>query len=155
MLGCDRNHVIAAVAAGVRRALDRQVVRLGRAAGEDDFAGGCADERGDLASGAANGLVSLPPIRVLPARGIAELLGEVRQHRLEHARIDRCRGVVVEIDRLCHGQSFLVKAIGEVSAGIGMTGTSDEISCSEQVASAETMRSRMRQSGSRTLHFAY
>jgi hypothetical protein len=38
---------------------------------------------------------------------------------------------------------------------IGISGTSDEISCSEQVSSAETIRSRMRQSGSRTLHFEY
>ena len=35
------------------------------------------------------------------------------------------------------------------------SGTSEDTSCSEQVDSAETMRSRMRHSGSRTLHFAY
>ena len=52
-------------------------------------------------------------------------------------------------------QSFLVNAIGADDPAGGMSGTSDEISCSEQVASAEMMRSRIRQSGSRTLHFAY
>ena len=43
----------------------------------------------------------------------------------------------------------------EVVAAIGTTTTSDEISCSEHVDSAEMMRSRIRHNGSRTLHFAY
>ena len=52
-------------------------------------------------------------------------------------------------------QAFLVNAIGAGTPTRGMSGTSEEISWSEQLSSAEMMRSRMRQSGSRTLHFAY
>ena len=52
-------------------------------------------------------------------------------------------------------QAFLVNAIGADTPTMGISGTSEEISWSEQVSSAEMMRSRIRQSGSRTLHFAY
>src|SRR5262249_49932597 len=33
------------------------------------------------------------------AMRIAELLGEIGQHRFEHARIERCRRLIVEINR--------------------------------------------------------
>ena len=102
VLGHHRHDVVAAFAAGVRRALDRQVVRLGRAAREYNLARRRADERGDFPAGTNDSLVGLPAVGVLAAGRIAEALGEVRQHRLEHTRIDRCRGVVVEIDRLRH-----------------------------------------------------
>ena len=175
MLGHHRHDVVAAVAAGVRRALDRQIVRFGRAAREDDLARRRADERGDFAARANNGLVRVPAVGVLAAGGIAEVFGEVRQHRLEHAGVDRRGGVIVEVDGLRHcgtrlvgdcelcigrygrlppgNQSFRVNAIGAETPAKGISGTSDEISCSEHVSSAEMMRSRMRQSGSRTLHF--
>ena len=45
--------------------------------------------------------------------------------------------------------------MGDATPASGISGTSDEISCSEHVSSAVMMRSRIRQSGSRTLHFAY
>ena len=102
VLGRHRDDVIAAVAAGVRRALDRQVVRFGGAAREHDLAGRRADERRDLGAGTNDRLVRMPAVRVLAARRIAEVFGEVRQHRLEHARVDRCRGVIIEVDGLRH-----------------------------------------------------
>jgi hypothetical protein len=37
---------------------------------------------------------------MLPARGVAEALGEVREHRLDDARIARRRGVGIEVKRL-------------------------------------------------------
>jgi hypothetical protein len=49
-------------------------------------------------------------------------------------------------------QSFLVNTIGAAGS---VRCASDDTSCSEQVESAERIRSRMRHSGSRTLHLAY
>ena len=46
-----------------------------------------------------------PAEPVAAAGGVAEFLTEVRQHRLEHARIDRRRGVVIEIYRGLDGHS--------------------------------------------------
>ena len=43
-------------------------------------------------------LLGLPAEGVVAAGGVAERLGEVRQHRLDHPRIDRRRGVVVHVD---------------------------------------------------------
>jgi hypothetical protein len=34
---------------------------------------------------------------VAAARGVAELLGEVRHHRLEHARVERRGRLVIEV----------------------------------------------------------
>ena len=39
---------------------------------------------------------------MLPARRIAEPFGEIWEHRLEHARVNRRGGVVIEIDRTAH-----------------------------------------------------
>ena len=49
-----------------------------------------------------DGLAGLPAERMIPARRVAEVLREKRQHGIEHARIDRSRRVGVEIDGV-HG----------------------------------------------------
>ena len=81
---------------GDRDALDREVVRLGAARGEDDVAGAEAEharharpgvgER--LGRGFADGVV---------ARRVAEPVGEERHHRLEHLGPHRTRRGVVEV----------------------------------------------------------
>ena len=47
-------------------------------------------------------LLRLPAVGVAAARRVAEALGEPRQHRLEHPRIERRRRVVVHVDRTRH-----------------------------------------------------
>ena len=42
-----------------------------------------ADQLGDLLAGVLDRLLGLPAERVVPARGVAELAGEIRQHRFE------------------------------------------------------------------------
>src|SRR5262249_51260896 len=54
-----------------------------------------------------DGLFRLPPEAVAAARRVPELLGEVRQHRIEHARIHRRCGLMIQVDRLSHLYSFL------------------------------------------------
>ena len=100
VLGCDVTHVIAAVAAGVRRALDGEVVRLGRAAGEDDLARRRADERGDLGARALDRFLRLPAERVLAARGLPNSSVKYGSIASRTRRIDRRGGVVVEVDGL-------------------------------------------------------
>ena len=103
VLGRHRDQVIAALAQRVGRALDRQVVRLGRAAREADFSGASADQLGDLNPRRIHGVLGIPPVLVLAACRIAEALREIRQHGLEHAGIDGGGGVIVEADRAGHG----------------------------------------------------
>ena len=104
VLGDCRDDVVALLAIHAGDALDRQVVRFGRAAREDDFLRVGADQIGDLLAGFFDRFLRLPPERMVAAGGIAEVLGEVGHHRLEHARIDRRGRVIVHVDRKldCH-----------------------------------------------------
>src|SRR5437764_7744217 len=51
-------------------------------------------------------LLRLPAERVRAARRVAEELGEVRDHLLRHARIDRRGRGIVEVDRQLHAATF-------------------------------------------------
>ncbi len=104
VLGGGGDDVVAAIAQRVGDAFERQVVGLGRAAGEDDLPGRCADEVGDLGPRRVHRLLRVPAVGVLAARGIAEVLGEKRQHRLEHARVNRRRRVIVQVDGSSHAR---------------------------------------------------
>ena len=79
-------------------ALDRQVVRFGGAAGEDDVLVRRADHRGDLAPRRVDGVAGPPAGGVIEAGRVADLVAQQRQHRVEHARIDRRGGVGVQVD---------------------------------------------------------
>ena len=86
VLGDLGDDVVAALAVHLGDALDGEVVALGGAGGEDDLLGGGADELGDLLAGDLDRLLRLPAELVVAAGGVAELAGEVRHHRLQHAR---------------------------------------------------------------------
>src|SRR4029078_7774710 len=91
--------VIALVAIELGDALDGEVVALGRAAGADDLlAALVADDLRALLARVLDHLLGFPSETMIAAGSVAELLGEVGQHSLDHARIDRGRGVVVEGD---------------------------------------------------------
>ena len=53
-----------------------------------------------LLAGLVDGLLGLPAEGVVAAGGVAEVLGEVRQHRFQHPRVDRGGGVVVHVNRV-------------------------------------------------------
>ena len=97
-----RDDVIALLAVHLRDALDRQVVRFGRAAREDDFLRAGANQIGHLLAGSLHRLLGFPAERVVAAGGVAEVLCEVRRHRLEHPWVDGRRGVVVHVNRKLH-----------------------------------------------------
>ena len=98
VLGGDSDDLVAPGVAP-RRALDGEVVGLGRARGEDDVARGRADQRGDLAARGLDRVLRRPAMGVLARMRIAERPREIRQHGLHHPRIGGGRGLIVEIDR--------------------------------------------------------
>ena len=174
VLGDARDDVVALLAVHLGDALDREVVRLGRAAGEDDLLRVRADQIGDLLARLLDRLFGFPAERMVAAGGVAEVLGEVRQHRLDDARIDRRRRVIVHVDRKLDGHCCLSRSAGLTArlcamssrrpsqmrvqapprasdAGAGGSAASSAIVHSP---SAARIRSRTRHSGSRTLHFA-
>jgi len=94
-LGDDDVVALAPVAHGV--ADQGEVVRLGRARGEDDLGRLGADEAGDAGAGLLEGGRG----RVADAvqrRGVAEVLREVGQHGLDDPRVDGLGGLVVGVD---------------------------------------------------------
>ena len=97
--GADhRAHRAALVPGRQRGADDREVVRLGAARGEDHLVRLGADGLRDLAPRLLDAGPGRPAEPV-GARGVAEgLLGEVREHRLQHLGADRGGGGVVEVD---------------------------------------------------------
>jgi len=99
-----RRHQVAALRArGANHALDRQVVALRRAAGKHDLAGlGGPDRRRNTLARIFDGGLGSPAVGMGAARSVAELLVEVREHRLDHAGIHWGGGVVVEIDGGLH-----------------------------------------------------
>ena len=107
VLGDRGDDVVALLAVHLGDALDREVVGLGRAAREDDFLRVRADEIGDLLARLLDRLFGFPAERMVAAGGVAEVLGEIRQHRLDDARIDRRRRVIVHVDRKLDCHRFL------------------------------------------------
>ena len=102
VLGHLGDDVITLLLVHVGDALEGKVDRLGRAGGEDDFGRAGADQVADLLPGLADGVIRLPPERVVPARGVPELLREVGNHRVHHPRIRPGRGIVVHVNRQFH-----------------------------------------------------
>jgi hypothetical protein len=103
MLGCHRDDVGAATCAGAprsQRTLQGEVVALGGPAREDDLAGILgADRRRHALAGRLDRPLSAPTVAMRSTGRVPEVLGEERQHRLEHARVHRGGRVVVEVDQ--------------------------------------------------------
>jgi hypothetical protein len=92
-----------------RRADDRVVVGLGAAAGENDGPGAGAQQFRGLGAG----LVDRRPGATaggVAARGIGAAFAQPRQHGLEHARVERCRRVVVQIEQVRAGHDDGLRA---------------------------------------------
>src|SRR5690606_1968537 len=99
VLGLDRDDVLAAGLVEVRRALEREVVRFGRAGGPDDLARVGADQFGHLDAGLFDGLFGFPAISMRAGGGVAEVLTQPRDHGVDDARVHRGGGAVVHVNR--------------------------------------------------------
>ena len=101
----DRDEVLALVLVEVRGALQREVDRLGRAGRPHELLRVAAHERRDVLARLLDRGFRRPPERVRARRRVAELVREVLDHLLGHARVDRRGRGVVEVDRQFHGQT--------------------------------------------------
>jgi len=90
---------------------DGVIVGFGAAAGEDDFLGTRADERGDLFTGRFDSGASALA-RSVDGGSIGEFAGEIGQHNVEHFRLDGCGGVEIEIDAI-HKATHRILPAGE------------------------------------------
>mmetsp|Transcript_10996 Transcript_10996/g.16409 ORF Transcript_10996/g.16409 Transcript_10996/m.16409 type:complete len:425 (+) Transcript_10996:543-1817(+) len=94
-----RDHVVLLRLVEARHPLDRHVVRLRRAGGEDDLLRVCADERGHLPAGGLHNVRRLPAVRVRLRVRVAVHACQVGEHCVERSRVERSRRLRVEIYR--------------------------------------------------------
>jgi hypothetical protein len=100
VLGHRGDDVVLAVLVELGDAADREVVRFGGARGEDHFLLVGADQLRDLAARLLDALLRLPAVGVASRVRVAELVGEVRHHRFQHARVHRRGCLIIQVDRL-------------------------------------------------------
>ena len=117
VLGLHRDEVLALVLVEVRRALEREVDRLGRTRRPHELLRIAVHERGDVLARLLDRGFGVPAVLVRARRRVAEVLGEPRDHLLGHARVDRRRRRVVEVDRPLGALSG-VHVSGLVESGI-------------------------------------
>ncbi|PON92143.1 hypothetical protein TorRG33x02_119620 [Trema orientale] len=99
VLGLGGDHVALLLLVEVHDALDGDVVALGGAGGEDDLLRRRADEIGHLGARGLHRLVRLPPVHVGPGVRVS-VLGHIKgQHGVENPRVDRRRGLHIQIER--------------------------------------------------------
>jgi hypothetical protein len=79
---------------------------------ENDFACVAANQRRYLAASPLDGVVRPTTVDV-PTRRIAEMFSQVRQHDIDDLRLQRCRRVVIEVNRICgvHHPHFSVRRL--------------------------------------------
>ena len=78
VLGGGGDDVVALFGIHLGHAFERQVVRFGGAAGENDLFRGGADQVRDLFAGLLDGFFRFPAETVIAAGGVAENVGEIR-----------------------------------------------------------------------------
>ena len=88
------------------RALDEQIVGFRTPAGERDLGSVRANCRRHLFACLVDGPACGPPVFV-PTGGVAEVVAAPRQHGFPNDRIDRCRRVMIKIDRCRHRYPML------------------------------------------------
>ena len=82
------------------------VICFRAAACKNDFLGTRANQRGDLFACRFHRGARLLS-KGVNRSGIAELARQIRQHRVEHFRLDRRGGIVVQIDAI-HGRAIRI-----------------------------------------------
>ena len=102
MFGLAGDDVVAALTIFSGGANESKIVGFGCTAGPDDLLGLGADELSDLAACRLNGGFDGGTERVRQAGGITKMLIEIRQHGLEHLRVEWGGGCVVEINGILH-----------------------------------------------------
>ena len=98
VLSLHRNDVLATFGVKTGGPFDRKVVGLRGARRPDDFTGICVNEGRDLVAGALDGLFGFPSVGMATGSRVSEMLEKPGHHLVDHTRIHRGRGRVVEIN---------------------------------------------------------
>ena len=106
MLDLRGDDVVAVGSPGERHALDRQVVALGAAAGEQDLARAAVEHLGDRVARLVQRSAGDAAMAV-QARRVAPALAEIRQHRLEDTLVEGRCGGVIQVRQAGHRRSNL------------------------------------------------
>jgi hypothetical protein len=115
----DRRDDVALPLERLRHTTDGEVVRLRAARREHDLVGVAAEERRDLLPRLGDRRAGARAVH-MPARGVAEVLAQVRQHRGDDLGQERRRRVVVEVDRVVrHGRDSGLSAANARNAAPG------------------------------------
>jgi hypothetical protein len=93
----DDMRALAGLALRQRNTLDRQVIGLRSAAGEDDLLAAGSQHSGDSLAGLVERL-ERSPTEAVDARRVAEAFAEVGQHRRDNLLVDRRGRGVIQID---------------------------------------------------------
>ncbi|MNX50585.1 hypothetical protein D3C86_812180 [compost metagenome] len=99
VLGLQGDQVLALALVEVGRALERQVDRLGGARRPDDLTRVGVDQVGHLAARLLDRLFGFPAPGVAARCRVAEMFAQPGNHGVDHTRVDRRGGAVIEIDR--------------------------------------------------------
>ena len=102
VLGRRGNEMVSLVAVCPGNAFERQVVGFGSPAGKDNFFRCGIDQRCYLLACRLHRFLGFPAIAVRATGGIAEFVGEVGHHGVEHRRSERRGGVMIEVNRSLH-----------------------------------------------------
>ncbi len=97
VLNSRGDDMVALAIAGINGAFQRGVIRLGTAAGEDNFLIVGAQERRYAGSCFLNGFSGVLPADIDTGR-ISKRIGKVGKHRLNDVRMSRCSGGIVKVD---------------------------------------------------------
>ena len=105
MLGRYGDDVIALFRVHLGYTLDRQVVGLGRAAGEDDFFGCRANQIRNLLPRVIHRFLRFPAEAVIAAGRVPELFHEKGHHGLDDPGVDGRRRMIIKINGRLHRRS--------------------------------------------------
>ena len=113
VLGLHGDDVLALVCVEMRSAFDSQVVGFSRAGCPYDLLRIGIDQSRNLFTRTLHRLIGYPTKRVRPRSRIAELLGQVGNHRLGYARIDRRSRGIIQIDgkMKCHVKIPMIRPL--------------------------------------------
>ena len=96
MLELRNDDMFALLAVRLDQSLDGKVVRFGTARGKIDLFRLYIDKSCGFGPGLLDSVFRLPA-DIVQVLGVPELVREIRQHCLEHLRMDRRRGRMIEI----------------------------------------------------------
>src|SRR5207249_11668045 len=93
------NYMTAVLPLHMGDALESQIIALSGATGEDNLSGIRANQAGNFVASVLDCSFRFPAENMVTAGGVAVMLGEIGQHRLEDTRIGAGGGVVIQVDR--------------------------------------------------------